>query len=299
MFTPADRAVRAAASRSSSRPRPLGDVHQMVVADHACRREGVVMQGGRQRAADVGADQADQHASAHGRASAAGAGRRRGRAGRCADRPGCWRPYPRCGSGPARAPGRSPRWRSACRAFCSISRIVTPPARRSFRIENTSLTISGESPIDGSSISISLGSSKQAARHFKSFCWPPDRVEAWALAFSLSIGKRAHDRVHARARLRAVGQRHAAQLEIVPHRQLGEEIAALRHVAHAGIEHAPRRERGGVACRRTSTLPERTPRSPNTALKSVDLPAPFGPITVVMAPRWMAALTPFRTVILP
>jgi hypothetical protein len=31
----------------------------------------------------------------------------------------------------------------------------------------------------------------------------------------------------------------------------------------------------------------------------VDLPAPFGPITVVMAPRRMRALMPFRMVILP
>ncbi len=47
------------------------------------------------------------------------------------------------------------------------------------------------------------------------------------------------------------------------------------------------------------TRPVRTPKSPNTVLNRVDLPAPLGPITVVMAPRRMAALTPFRIVILP
>ena len=31
----------------------------------------------------------------------------------------------------------------------------------------------------------------------------------------------------------------------------------------------------------------------------VDLPAPFGPMTVVMAPRLMLALVPLRIVILP
>jgi hypothetical protein len=47
------------------------------------------------------------------------------------------------------------------------------------------------------------------------------------------------------------------------------------------------------------TRPVRTPKSPNTVLNRVDLPAPLGPITVVMAPRRMVALTPFRIVILP
>ena len=47
------------------------------------------------------------------------------------------------------------------------------------------------------------------------------------------------------------------------------------------------------------TLPERTPSRPNTVLNSVDLPAPLGPITVVIAPRRIVADSPFRIVILP
>jgi hypothetical protein len=46
-------------------------------------------------------------------------------------------------------------------------------------------------------------------------------------------------------------------------------------------------------------VPERTGNRPNTVLNIVDLPAPFGPITVVMAPRRTRALVPFRIVILP
>ena len=38
---------------------------------------------------------------------------------------------------------------------------------------------------------------------------------------------------------------------------------------------------------------------PNTVLNTVDLPAPFGPITVVMAPRATEKLVPCRIVILP
>jgi len=45
--------------------------------------------------------------------------------------------------------------------------------------------------------------------------------------------------------------------------------------------------------------PERAGNMPNTVLNTVDLPAPFGPITVVIAPRATEKLVPFRIVILP
>src|SRR5215510_1112056 len=79
---------------------------------------------------------------------------------------------------------------SACLAFCSISTIVTPLSRRSFKMPNTSPTITGERPIDGSSIRISLGSSNSPRAISSIFCWPPDRVDACVSAFSCSIGKR-------------------------------------------------------------------------------------------------------------
>ena len=72
----------------------------------------------------------------------------------------------------------------------NIQKSLAPALRRSFRIEKTSWTISGDRPIDGSSISISFGSSSSPRATSRSFCWPPDRVEAWALAFSRSMGKR-------------------------------------------------------------------------------------------------------------
>ena len=45
--------------------------------------------------------------------------------------------------------------------------------------------------------------------------------------------------------------------------------------------------------------PARTGSIPNAALKAVDLPAPFGPITVVIAPRRTAKESPCRIVSLP
>src|SRR3954454_10211882 len=47
------------------------------------------------------------------------------------------------------------------------------------------------------------------------------------------------------------------------------------------------------------TRPERAGSMPNTVLNMVDLPAPFGPITVVIAPRATVQLVPCRIVILP
>jgi hypothetical protein len=45
--------------------------------------------------------------------------------------------------------------------------------------------------------------------------------------------------------------------------------------------------------------PARTGSTPNTALKAVDLPEPFGPMTVVIAPRGTLKESPRRIVSLP
>ena len=48
-----------------------------------------------------------------------------------------------------------------------------------------------------------------------------------------------------------------------------------------------------------TTLPSRSFNRPKIALNTVDLPAPFGPITVVMEPAGTEKLVPLRIVILP
>ena len=45
--------------------------------------------------------------------------------------------------------------------------------------------------------------------------------------------------------------------------------------------------------------PARTGSMPKAALKAVDLPAPFGPMTVVIAPRRTVKDSPCRIVSLP
>jgi len=48
-----------------------------------------------------------------------------------------------------------------------------------------------------------------------------------------------------------------------------------------------------------TTLPSRSFKRPKIALNTVDLPAPFGPITVVIEPAGTEKLVPLRIVILP
>jgi len=54
-----------------------------------------------------------------------------------------------------------------------------------------SFTSSGDRPIDGSSISMSFGSSSRPRAISSSFCSPPDSVEACAPALRRSMGKRS------------------------------------------------------------------------------------------------------------
>jgi hypothetical protein len=80
---------------------------------------------------------------------------------------------------------------SARLAFCSIISTVTPRARRPRMRPNSSSTRIGDSPIDGSSISISLGSSISPRAISSIFCSPPDSVEACCRALRRNTGKRS------------------------------------------------------------------------------------------------------------
>ena len=108
-----------------------------------------------------------------------------------------------------------------------------PRARSSRSRANSSSTRIGDSPIEGSSISISLGSSISPRAISSIFCSPPESVEAWALALRRSTGKRVHRRLHAALEVEASRRRDAAELEIVQHGELGKDVAPLRHVADA------------------------------------------------------------------
>src|SRR5207248_141377 len=80
---------------------------------------------------------------------------------------------------------------SARLAFCSIRRSVMPPWRSSRKSVKSSSTRIGERPIDGSSISRSLGSSSRPRAISRIFCSPPESVDAWWRALRRSTAKRS------------------------------------------------------------------------------------------------------------
>ena len=78
---------------------------------------------------------------------------------------------------------------SAAFAFCSTSRTVLPSSRSLVTIEKMSLMTSGASPIEGSSIMISLGRAMSALAMASICCSPPESVPASCRSRSLRRGK--------------------------------------------------------------------------------------------------------------
>jgi len=87
----------------------------------------------------------------------------------------------------------------------------------------------------------------------------------------------------------------AAMRQPVPHYTT---LAEIGRDATGVVYKALHRQSGRIVALKL-IVPERAGKRPNTVLNIVDLPAPFGPMTVVMAPRRMWALKPLRIVILP
>ena len=211
------------------------------------------------------------------------------------------RRYPRCASGPARAPARSrrspaPAWRSARSAGC-----VTPLSRRSMQDARTppapsAATVRSTARRSGSA----WGRAAAPRATSSSFCWPPDRVEACASAFSRSIGKRLIIAVDARVELAPdPASATPPSSRLCRTESSGKRLRPCGHVADAAIEHLRAACSRSCPGRRTRCGPSARRSRPKIALNRVDLPAPFGPITVVIAPRRILADAPLRMVILP
>ena len=127
-------------------------------------------------------------------------GRRRGTAGRCADRPGCSAPYPRCASGPAPAPGRSRRSAAPALAFCSISRMVTPASRRSCRMREHLLHQQRREPDRRLVDQHQLGVEQQAARDLEQLLLAARQRRGLRVGLLAQHREARHHRVDARRR---------------------------------------------------------------------------------------------------
>ena len=96
-------------------------------------------------------------------------------------------------------------------------------------VSNTFCTISGASPIDGSSSSSSFGRDISARPIASICCSPPDIVPAVCRRRSFSRGKSAKTRSTSLAHRRAVAADVRAHREVLLDRQRAEHAAALGH----------------------------------------------------------------------
>ena len=145
---------------------------------------------------------------------------------------------------PAHRPGRPAPARSRRPARRAGSSGPGASARRPARSRCS--TTSGASPSDGSSSSSSSGLPISVRAIVSICCSPPDRKPPCRSRKLAQLGEQL---VHAldgprppRGRTRA-----ARDVEILPHRQLGEDAAVLGHEADAGARHPVGRPAGDVA----------------------------------------------------
>jgi hypothetical protein len=104
---------------------------------------------------------------------------------------------------------------------------------------NMSSTIIGDRPSDGSSSSSRRGRAIIARAIATICCWPPDSSPA-GLELSFSIGNNAQRLLERLAPARLGGRQVAAELEVLEHRHLREEAAALGHDGDAGAQYVRR-----------------------------------------------------------
>ena len=160
---------------------------------------------------------------------------------------------------------------------CVLTSTVMPrPRRRSSRSSRASRALTS-TPVNGSSSRSTCGSCASARARKTRCCCPPERSPT-GRAREVGDGELLEAARHdvAVRRLRAP---QPAQATVAPHhddvahrdREAPVDLLALRHVGD-GFAPAPAGRRS-----RSSMLPPRTGSSPTSALKSVDLPAPFGP----------------------
>ena len=175
---------------------------------------------------------------------------------------------------------------SALLTFCSTISTVVPSAasRRSRR--NTSATTSGDRPIDGSSIRMTLGRSNSARPTSSCFCSPPDSEEAALCNRSFTRGKSS----------RISGMRSCVVFMpsvMPPSSRFSHTDSCPNRLRPCGTKATPCCVSSSfgldpvMSCPPRRMRPWRTFTSPNSAFSTVLLPAPLGPSSSVMLP-WRA-----------
>ncbi len=220
-------------------------------------------------------------------------------ASRSRPRPGPGRPAARRGwraAPPPRPPGRSARsparsrggrCRRAPRAFCSTRSTVHPSRLTRTIVSKMSFTTSGARPIDGSSSMSSAGRAISARPMASICCSPPERVPGQLVGPGRQHREELLEPLQVGPDLvppPATDLHVAAEEQVLPHGQLGEDLPALRDQRAAHGRRWPRAGRARSTGRASRTSPSRGRTSPHTALSSVVLPAPLAPTMATISP---------------
>ncbi len=199
-----------------------------------------------------------------------------------AGRPGSRRPACAAPGGPI--PARSPRPNGAAPmfTFCSTISTVAPRSARLRSNLKTSCTTIGDRPIEGSSIRITLGRRSSARPISSCFCSPPDSEDAGECSRSFRRGKKSST-----SGIRSW----VAFIPIVmpPSSRFSNALSWPKRFRPWGTKAMP--SASSAFCEapvmsRPSKLirPARGQSNPNKVFRTVDFPAPFGPISRLMAP---------------
>ena len=128
------------------------------------------------------------------------------------------------------------------RAFCSTSRTPTPVSRTRASDWNSSWASSGERPSEGSSSSRYSGADIMARPMATICCSPPLIVRAAWAKRSLRRGKRSTTMSRLRFSAWRARRAKAPSVEVLAHRQVAEDAAALRHQRDARLDDFVRRQ---------------------------------------------------------
>ena len=189
-----------------------------------------------------------------------------------------------------------------------MMRNVRPSARSAADGRRSRRPASGLTPAIGSSSSTSFGSVISARPSSRSFFWPPESVRGGIVEHAVQVQAIAPPR--RRAPVSSSSRRRTAAVRAAPRRRAARRAAGRRRAAgspaRTAAESRARSGRCGPgrpasrdrARQPVMSRPSNTtePRSggirPETQLKSVVLPAPFGPISPVIVPGSTTRSTP-------
>ena len=188
--------------------------------------------------------------------------------------------------------------RKICCACCSTIKTAVPSSSRMRMIvSKICVTSIGASPIEGSSINRRRGLSIRAIPNASICRSPPESAPAFCVLRSRRIGNRPIASL-----LRAASTSDPSVYP--PIRRFSKTVRSRNTRAPCGTKAIPAAIFCGGVDRLTSAwskriVPSRFGPNPNTARNTVDLPAPFGPITAAIRRSGSIMSMPKSTCFLP